>query len=305
MKSWKDVCTLSLVHFMAYPEMQSGEGDFASTIHHLADLDFFGALEMGSINNPKERAAVLQAASEHNLKLAVGAQPLILGQNLNLNTLDPQTRLDAINKIQTAIDHAAEIGAESFVILSGKDPGAEQRQEAYKSLEESIYTLAEHARQYTMRIVLEVFDRSVDKKALVGPSVEAAPLARKIRLRYPDFGLLYDMGHMPLLDETPTEALLTLKGLLAEVHLGNCVLTPSAIAYGDKHPRFGFAGGVNDTPELVTFLQALLSTGYLSKDPSSAVRPWVGFEIRPQANETTAFILENIMETWNNAWEQL
>lgn len=304
-KSWKQICTLSLVHFMAYPEMQSGEGDFVSTIHQLADLDFFGALELGSINDPKQRAAVRQAASERNLKLAVGAQPLILGQNLNLNVLDPQTRLVAINKIQTAIDQAAEIGAESFVILSGKDPGDEQRAEAYEFLEESIYNLAEHARQYAMRIVLEIFDRSVDKKALVGPSVEAAPLARKIRLSQPEFGLLYDMGHMPLLGETPLEALSTLQGLLAEVHLGNCVLTPGANVYGDKHPRFGYDGGVNSTPELVAFLKALLDTAYLSENTGPAQLPWVGFEIRPHGAETTGFILENIMETWKNAWAQL
>jgi hypothetical protein len=46
---------------MAYPEMQSGEGDFVSTIHQLGDLNFFGALEMGMINSARERAAVFQA----------------------------------------------------------------------------------------------------------------------------------------------------------------------------------------------------------------------------------------------------
>jgi sugar phosphate isomerase/epimerase len=290
---------------MAYPEMQSGEGDFVSTIHQLADLNFFSALEMGTIISSKERAAVLQAARERNLKIAVGAQPLILGQNLNLNASDLQTRLDARIKIKEGIDQAAEIGAESFVILSGKDPGEAQRQQAYEFLEESIQGLAEHACQYAIRIVLEIFDRSVDKKALVGPSVEAAPLARKIRLSYPEFGLLYDMGHMPLLDERPAQALALLQGLLAEVHLGNCVLRPGATAFGDKHPRFGFDGGVNSTPELVSFLEALLATDYLKESQTSEDLPWVGFEIRPHGTETTAFILENIMETWKNAWEQV
>ena len=305
MNLWKEICTLSLVHFMAYPEMQSGEGDFVSTIHQVADLNFFGALEMGMINSPKERAAVLQAARERNLKLAVGAQPLILGETLNLNAADLQTRLHAINRIKQGIDQASEIGAESYVILSGKDPGDDQRQQAYEFLEESILALAEHARQYAIRIVLEVFDRAVDKKALVGPSIEAAPLARKIRLSYPEFGLLYDMGHMPLLNETPAQALALLQGLLTEVHLGNCVLIPGANAFGDKHPRFGFEGGVNNTPELVAFLEALLATGYLKQDQILKALPWVGFEIRPHGSETTALILENIMETWKNAWEQV
>lgn len=248
---------------------------------------------------------MLQAAAERNLKLAFGAQPLILGQNLNLNALDQPTLWFAIDKLRAAIDQAAEMGAESFVVLSGRDPGEELRQAAYQALEESLQTLAEHSHQYSMRLVLEEFDRSVDKKALVGPSVEAAPLAKKLRLSYPEFGLLYDMGHMPLLDETPNQALTCLQGLLAEVHLGNCVLKPGAPAYGDKHPRFGFEGGVNGTPELVAFLEALFSTGYLREDAASQNLPWVGFEIRPHGSETSALILENIMETWNNAWRQL
>jgi sugar phosphate isomerase/epimerase len=290
---------------MAYPEMQSGEGDFVSTIHQLGDLNFFGALEMGMINSARERAAVFQATRERNLKLAVGAQPLILGQNLNLNAYDLQVRLDARNIIQQAIDEAAEIGAESFVVLSGKDPGDDHRNQAYQFLEESILALADHAHQYAIRIVLETFDRLVDKKALVGPSAEAAPLARKIKASYPEFGLLYDMGHMPLLYETPSQALQLLRGLLAEVHLGNCVLTPGANAFGDKHPRFGFVGGVNNMPELVTFLEALFVTDYLKEDQTAKERPWVGFEIRPHGSETTVQILENIMETWKNAWKQL
>lgn len=305
MKSWEKICTLSLVHFMAYPEMQSGEGDFVSTIHQVGDLNFFGALEMGTINSAKERAAVFQAARERNLKLAVGAQPLILGQNLNLNANDLQVRLDARKKIQQAIDQASEIGAETIVILSGRDPGDEHRHQAYAFLEESILALVDHARQYAIRVVLETFDRSVDKKALVGPSEEAASLAKKIKACYPEFGLLYDMGHMPLLHETPSQALQLLRGLLAEVHLGNCVLTPGANAFGDKHPRFGFDGGVNDTPELVIFLEYLVATNYLKEDQASKDRPWVGFEIRPHGSETTAEILENIMETWKNAWKQL
>lgn len=305
MKHWNQICTLSLVHFMAFPEMQSGEGDFISTIHEIGQRDFFGALELGSIADPRERKKVSQTVKEYGLRVGFGAQPVILGRNLNLNSNESNVRHTAVNILKEYIDQASELDATSFVILSGKDPGDIERPLAYQFLAGSIFELLNHAAQFSMNIVLETFDRSVDKKALVGPSVEAAELAKQVRKNYPQFGLLYDMGHMPLLDEEPFEALGLLHNYLEEVHLGNCVKTPGAPAFGDKHPRFGFEGGVNDTKELVIFLKALFDTGFLNEGMSSEELSWVGFEVRPHLGETSSQILDNIQSTWINAWAQL
>jgi len=304
-KNWKEICTLSLVHFMAFPEMQTGEGAFIQSIQRISELDFFGALEMGSINSPSLRAEVREAVSDHGFKLAFGAQPIILSQGLNLNDPDHSVRVVAVHSLMTAIDQAAEMGAESFVILSGKDPGKENRAMAYRHLTESIERLAEYSERKGIRMVLEVFDRSVDKKALVGPAEEASGLADQVRMEFPEFGLLYDMGHMPLLDEVPQTALPILVPHLSEVHLGNCVKNPASPVYGDKHPRFGYPGGVNGTPELVSFLRELFKTGFLDADAKGENLPWVGFEIRPQKDETTDQILENIITTWLDAWSRV
>jgi sugar phosphate isomerase/epimerase len=197
------------------------------------------------------------------------------------------------------------LGADRFVLLSGKDPGPALRSRAYQALERSMVELGDFARPFGIQIVLETFDSTVDKMALVGPSVEAAEFALRVRQKYPEFGLLYDMGHMPLLDETPGEALPVLRDVLAEVHLGNCVKTPGFPVSGDKHPRFGYADGVNNTPELVEFLQALFQVGYLGTTKPDQELPWVGFEIRPHGEETTGQILDNIQQTWQDAWETL
>ena len=305
MKNWNLICTLSLVHFMAYPEFQSGEGDFVSTIHELGRREFFGALELGTIEDVKERKRVSHVVKEYDLNVGFGAQPIILGRNLNLNSFEANTRRTATQTLKQYIDQAADLEAKSFVIMSGTDPGEGDRALAYNCLAESISEIGEYAEQYSMGVVLEIFDRSVDKKALVGPSAEAAELAKQVRKSYPQFGLLYDMGHMPLLGEEPDEALGLLQNYLAEVHLGNCVKTPGAPAFGDKHPRFGFEGGVNDTKELVIFLKALFDNGFLNENVSSADLPWVGFEVRPHLGETSQQILDNIQNTWTEAWEQL
>lgn len=290
---------------MAYPELQSGRADFVSTIHEIGQRDFFDTIELGTIENPQERKRVSQVVRDYELSVGFGAQPIILGRNLNLNAIEPGSRRFAVQTLKELIDQASELDAKSFVILSGRDPGDIDRHLAYDSLAESISELCDHAAQFSMNIVLETFDRSVDKKALVGPSDEAANLAKTLKVGYPQFGLLYDMGHMPLLNEEPFEALSLLRNYLAEVHLGNCVKTPGLPAFGDKHPRFGFEGGVNDTKELVIFLKALFDTGFLSESQSSAELPWVGFEVRPHQEETSQQILDNIQHTWIKAWEQL
>ncbi len=290
---------------MAFPELQAGEGDFTGSVEKLAKLDFFDALEVGQINDPKARLEFARVAGENGFKLGWGAQPLILGQSIDLNSLEQETLHRSLAKVKSALNEAASLQAESFVLLSGKDPGAEKRDQAYTVLAYSLQVLGNYAKNLGIRLVLEIFDRSVDKCALVGPSDEARQLAYQVRKGYPDFGLLYDMGHMPLLGETPDVALPLLKDYLVEAHLGNCVTNPQFEAYGDKHPSFDYPGGVNGTRELTHFLEVLFEIGYLKEESDVTDLPWVGFEVRPQAGETTDQILDNIQRTWKSAWNQL
>lgn len=290
---------------MAFPDMQSGEGAFAGSLRQISEMDFFGAIEMGPINDPAVREEVKRITRESGLKVGYGAQPVILSQGLDLNHSDFSVRAEALQKLQTAVDQASDIEAESFVILSGKFPGDEQCAAAYQYLAEALHKLANYSEQRGIRTVLEIFDRSVDKKALVGPAGEAAALAQQVRIDHPDFGLLYDMGHMPLLSETPEGALPILAPYLSEVHLGNCVMTPGHPAYGDKHPQIGYTGGVNGTAELAEFVKTLFNVGYIGRQTNPDNLPWIGFEVRPQAGETSTEILDNIKTTWEEAWHQL
>ena len=102
------------------------------------------------------------------------------------------------------------------------------------------------------------------------------------------------MDHMVLLDETPLPALTIVKPHLVRAHGGNCVNVPGRASYGDSHPRFGFPGCENDVPPLVEFLPALFQVGYLRENPPIGGRPSVGFEVRPQAGETSTAILANL-----------
>lgn len=301
-KHWNAYCVLSLVHFMAFPECQSGEGPIMETVSRIADDDFFSGIEISRINDDETLRSVAALLSQTHMKVGFGAQPVILGGKLNLNSTDSQERKRAVSAVADQIQRAAALGADRFVILSGPDPTVTEREQATSLLIESILELCAAAKSADIPISLETFDRAVDKRALIGPATEASALAALVKRDFPDFGILYDMGHMPLLDETPASALSELKPHLVHIHVGNCVKVPGRPSYGDLHPRFGFPGGENDVPQLIDFLRTLFDVGYLQENPPSGKLPWIGFEMRPQAGETSAAILANIKRTWNEAW---
>jgi hypothetical protein len=76
------------------------------------------------------------------------------------------------------------------------------------------------------------------------------------------------------------------------------VLDAQNPAYGDQHPRFGFPGGENDTPEVTRFLEKLFAIGFLG----GAERPFVGFEVKPQAGESPKAVIANAKRVFNEAW---
>jgi sugar phosphate isomerase/epimerase len=299
---WNAFCGLSVVHFMAYPECQNGGGPMLKSIERIALDDFFSAIEVSSINDPEIRRQAARIIEEAHMQVLFGAHPIILGRKVNLNSLDNAERAVAQHTLEPYIEQAAEIGARDFVVLSGPDPGRAHREAAEERLVESLLSLCQKARLCGMRIILETFDRRIDKKALIGPVEAAAAIARKVREQFEDFGLLYDMGHMGLLDEKPPQALTTIKPYLAHVHLGNCVKIPGRPSFGDTHPRFGFPGGENDVLQVADFLESLFEIQYLREDLRSGPRPLVGFEIRPQPGEASNLILANIKRTWNEGW---
>jgi sugar phosphate isomerase/epimerase len=304
-KHWDAYCALSIVHFLGFPECGGGDGPVLETITRIAEDDFFSAIEITRINDATVRGQAARLMENSHLQVGFGAHPIILGNKLNLNSLDSAQRKHALDTLKPYVAQAAEVGAKRFVILSGPDSSESERPAATAALVESIRELYTYARPYGLEITLETFDRKVDKKALIGPSDEAAALAVKMKKEHPDFGLLYDQAHGVLLDETPLAAMTTMKDHLIHAHVGNCVKVPGRPSYGDLHPRFGFPGSENDVAQLAEFLRALFAVGYLREDPPIGGRPWVGFEVKPQPGETSADIIANMKRAWREAWARV
>jgi sugar phosphate isomerase/epimerase len=299
---WNSFCTMSIVHFMAYPACLKGEGPIAETVAKIAEDPFFTGIEIGWIRDPAERAKVKQIVDAAHIKVGYAGQSALLVQQLNLNSLDEEARGRAVAQVKDSVDEAAELGSERVAFLTGKDPGDALRPAALEALLKSTREVSHYGREHGIALTCEVFDRDIDKKCLIGPSDYAAAYAREVRRDFPEFGLMYDLSHQPLLFEESKAALSLLREYLVHIHVGNAVVTSGVPGYGDLHPRFGWPGGANDVPELADFLRGLFEIGYLSE---GAARPWVGFEVKPQGpGETSELIIAGTKRVWQDAWSR-
>lgn len=292
---------VGIVHFMAYPQTLAGEGPIVETVRRIAEDEFFSAIEVSTIKDPKAREAVARILEESHLTVGYGAQPILLTRKLSLNSFESSERAKAVQAVKEAAEEAYYLGAGALAVLSGPDPG-ERREEALRLLIRSLTEICAYARSKgNLRVLLETFDRKVDKRCLIGPNADAVKVAAEVRKVDPDFGLMLDLSHIPLQGETAREALQVAKEHLAHVHIGNCVKKEGHPAYGDQHPRFGLEGGENDVPQVVEFLRELFHVGYLGEGR----RPIVAFEVKPLPGESSEMVIAGSKRTLLEAWSQL
>jgi len=294
---------IGLVHFMAYPEVMKGDGPILETLQKIAEDDFFTAVEISWIKDKKIREKAKKLLEASHLTIAYGAQPRLLSKKLNLNSFNEKEKEKAIKEVNLGVDEAYEVGAKELAILSGQDPGEEQREEAIELLISSLNQICSYAKSKgNLKIALEIFDREIDKKCLIGPAKEAKKVAKKVRENFDNFGLIVDLSHLPLLNETPTQAIIPIKDYLIHAHIGNCVLKDKRhSAFGDQHPRFGIKGGENDVEELRAFLRVLLNIGFLNVNNP----PIVSFEIKPLTGESSEVVIANAKRILKEAWAKI
>ncbi len=294
---------VGIVQFMAYPETMAGEGPVIEAVTTIARDDFFGAIEITHIKDADVRRQVAALLAQSHLTVGFGAQPVQLMNKLDLNSFNEQVRSAGVQVIKSLLAEASEVGAGNLALLSGPDPGPEKRASAIELLVESLVEICRCARElYGMEIILEVFDRDIDKKALIGSTEDAVKVAEAVKQKCSNFGLLIDLSHLPLTRETARHSLQTVQDHLVHVHIGNCVMADTQNpAYGDQHPRFGYPGGEIDVPELTEFLAQLLTIGYLRKGKQAVVT----FEVKPTPGENSDLIVANAKRTLREAWARL
>lgn len=292
---------VGLIHFMAYPSTVSGEGPIEETVKQIAIDDYFDAVEITKINDKNVRKRVKKIIDTSHLTVAYSAGPRLLPEGLNINSLDEQNRVKAVDTLKEGIDEAYEMGCVGLGFLSGTYPKDDKgKEEAYSVLVKSTKEICSYAKSKgDLKIALEVFDYDIDKKSLIGPVDLALRFAEEITKDHDNFGLMVDLSHIPLLRETIEESILPIKDYIIHAHMGNCVLKdPKLPGYGDVHPRFGFPEGENDVEELAEYLRVLKSIGYLNEK----TKPMLSFEVKPYEDEDPELVIANAKRVLNCAW---
>ena len=307
-ESWNKYMNIGTIHFMSFPEVGKGEGPIVETLERILANDFFSAVEITHIKDEKVREEVKKMLKSSHVVSAYGAQPVLLSNKLNLNSLIEEDRKKAVDEVKKCIEEAAYLGTKGVAVLSGPHPGKELENEAIKKLLSSLEELCSYSQKYNLKFELETFDFDVDKKCLIGKSDLAATVAKEVRKKFPNFGLILDLSHLPLQYEKTKTALKNCAAYITHLHIGNCVLRDkSHTAYGDLHPRFGVEGGENDIEQVREFFAVLFDLGWLkyNKTIKSEDKPIISFEVKPMAGENSNIVLANSIRVFKEAWSLL
>lgn len=296
-------CRVGFVSFMLWPELAKGGGNYQN-IHTLLDDPFFEVIEMTCINDDKERKRVSDEIKKKGKLVAFGSYPIALSQNLDINQLNEAERQKVVAALIDVIPQAYDLKAKGFGLLSGKMVPEHNKEQAFNQLVKSLNEIADALKeQGDIPLVLETFDSlSYAKNTLIGTTKDAVEIAKRVRKKHPDFGLLLDLSHLPLIGDTSGEAIALAKDYLVHAHIGNCIMDkPDHPMNGDKHPPLEDPDGENGEKELTDFLQHLLNVGYLSKE----TRPVLSFEVCCYKDWTPEKIIAQSKDVLRRAWEQV
>ena len=76
---------IGIVHFMAYKACIGGEGPILETLEKIALDPYFQVVEVTHMKDPQVRAQARDLLTAAHMDVAFGAQPILLGNQLNIN----------------------------------------------------------------------------------------------------------------------------------------------------------------------------------------------------------------------------
>ena len=304
--SWEGFFHLGIVYPKLFSHANSGQGPIIETLSKLLQDPFFSAVEVTWIKDDAVRRQARDLLQVSGMAVLFNGAPAIREMQINLCALDPNLRQESVERLKKVIDEAYFLGAKILHCVSGPDPGPSQRQEAGRSLIDSLEQLCryalENATDYTLVLALENSDREADRMALLGPTAETVQVVQEVRRRFSNCGILLDQGHFPLMKENPAEALELAKGMLTHVHIGNCYSKDRSKPYfGDKHLPFGVPGSDIGVAELVAFIRKLREIGFWGQK-SRETLPVISFEAGPYMGEPPEIVVANLKRYFTRAW---
>lgn len=225
-----------------FPEMTQ-EAKVADIVRRIADIGYYRGFETGIIHQPEIARQIRTVAEERRLNVTQWLTFELLKDNLNMCSLDAELRKKSMLRACELVHLAAECGTTKLSLVSGSDPGPEQREEAKKVFGEVLVQIGEVVRQYPGMIMqIEPLDRFAHKCQLIGPTPETVSWMNDLKADCPDLYMAWDSAHVALNEEDLAESLTLSAPLIGQLHLANAILDPAAEGYGDWHMKFGEPG---------------------------------------------------------------
>lgn len=220
-----------------------------------------------------------------------------------LCTLSPTERAQILMLAKDQADVAQAAGVAHFMQSVGGDPGPERRAAAYDALEEYIAELGSYLRKIGgMHFLIELMDRSTDKKSLCGPTEEVVEFVKRVAVHTPNVGIVVDVSHIPLMQESFAHTIETSRDWTRHVHLGNCLMKDRSHPWwGDQHPPLGWEGTEVGLPEVREVLSLFKGTGYIG----AGERGTISLEIRCHPELTPEQTIDQNVALVQEAWRQL
>ena len=308
-KLWNSFFSLGIVHPMMFPDTIRGEGRMLETLGRILEDPTWDLVAIRPPKDPHLKDPMKRMISQAHVQTGFLATMPMMQQNILLSAIDEPNRRAAVERAKELVDEAYFFGSRTMLIASDRDPGPSQRKAAKSAFRRSVVELCRYARDnavdYVLKLVIENFDRDVEKKFLIGPTAEMVEITREVCQEVPNFGICLDISHLGLLGDTISKIWPIAEPYVVEVHLANyTVQDPQDPLYGDNHPRFGYPGGEHDVSEIASCMKELFDVGYIGKDKREP-KPAVLLEVKPTPDELPEMVLAGSKRAFMQAWAAL
>ncbi len=294
----KHYAKTGFAHFMLYPDCVRDETISEITLGDFSQRDDIECLDCCLPYNPQVRQKLIQQLSTCDKHIGYAIHPFPLDK-ISLGSLDDHEQGLIRLALEDQLRAAGAIGAKTFTIASGLDPGPEHREAAKSQFRECCRWICDHAKKLGMIVTLEPFDRNTARNFLYGPTHECIELIESLKPEVDNLKIQLDIAHIRLSGETFEHAIRTAQEHLQHMHLGNCVMKDQTDPYfGDRHPPIGYHAGEIDTLELIEVLKVLIDVGYLSKQN----RGTLVIEARPLPGVSVEQTIQNQYQYLDQAW---
>ena len=296
-----DLAVPGLMLSNTWPESRRYEGETLRCLERALKESFFAAYQCVEVPYPQERQQIAATINAENLSLTYCLTRVLNERGLDLSARDSTLRTKSVQHTISSLDDVKQAGASNLHLISGPAPPDEsQRSESLKCLEQSLFEIAQAARDYQLVVLVEPLDVNAHKKKTLGHTPEAIAVIKGVRdCGCPNVGLCLDTAHMYLNNEDPKQALAQAQDWVAEFHFCNCVTDVDSTLFGDQHLPIKPPGrlGIEQMAEIFAWGRQI---GFFGRDN----KPRVFCEVLTQSDQGPEATLTHCLCSLRTAWSE-